>query len=255
MLGHSLVGGISNGSAPHFCQSRRGAQQLPRRRDPANAVGDQILIERADIDRPPCRGGIPGAISGLVLPRGDIVGGGVEWRRSRPARRVARRPARGAATTERSRRGDGSSCHQNASRVEKQRRVAHLYTHATTNRRRPPPPAWPRGGKTPNRRQHPQARKPHPRRHQPGRIRTGRATRSTCTVHAMGQSVEAKIDVEETKVHCRVMLPGILSLFAGPIESDAAPSRATTCCSRITARKNEPRVAPRRRHRLASRSR
>lgn len=39
------------------------------------------------------------------------------------------------------------------------------------------------------------------------------------TVHAMGQAVEANIDVEETKVHCRVMLPGILSLFAGPIES------------------------------------
>ena len=38
-------------------------------------------------------------------------------------------------------------------------------------------------------------------------------------VHAMGQTVEAKIDVEETKVHCRVMLPGILSLFAGPIEA------------------------------------
>lgn len=39
------------------------------------------------------------------------------------------------------------------------------------------------------------------------------------TVHAMGQSVEARIDVEEAKVHCRVMLPGILSLFAAPIEA------------------------------------
>lgn len=38
-------------------------------------------------------------------------------------------------------------------------------------------------------------------------------------IHAMGQTVEAKIDVEEAKVHCRVMLPGILSLFAGPIEA------------------------------------
>ncbi len=38
-------------------------------------------------------------------------------------------------------------------------------------------------------------------------------------IQAMGQTVEAKIDVEEAKVHCRVMLPGILSLFAGPIEA------------------------------------
>lgn len=39
------------------------------------------------------------------------------------------------------------------------------------------------------------------------------------TVHAMGQAVEAKIDVEEAKVHCRVMLPGMLALFAAPIEA------------------------------------
>ena len=39
------------------------------------------------------------------------------------------------------------------------------------------------------------------------------------TVHAMGQAVEAVIDVEEAKVHCRVMLPGMLSLFAAPIEA------------------------------------
>ncbi|MCY7339713.1 MAG: polyhydroxyalkanoic acid system family protein [Sphingomonas bacterium] len=39
------------------------------------------------------------------------------------------------------------------------------------------------------------------------------------TIQAMGQSVEAKIDVEEAKVHCQVMLPGILSLFAAPIEA------------------------------------
>ena len=38
-------------------------------------------------------------------------------------------------------------------------------------------------------------------------------------IHAMGQAVEAKIDVEESKVHCRVQLPGMLSLFAGPIEA------------------------------------
>ncbi len=39
------------------------------------------------------------------------------------------------------------------------------------------------------------------------------------TVNAMGQSVEAVIDVEEAKLHCRIMLPGMLSLFAAPIEA------------------------------------
>ena len=39
------------------------------------------------------------------------------------------------------------------------------------------------------------------------------------TVHAMGQAVEAVIDVEETKVHCRIQLPGMLALFAAPIEA------------------------------------
>ncbi len=38
-------------------------------------------------------------------------------------------------------------------------------------------------------------------------------------VHAMGQSVDAQIDVMEAKVHCRVMLPGMLSLFAAPNEA------------------------------------
>lgn len=38
-------------------------------------------------------------------------------------------------------------------------------------------------------------------------------------VHAMGQAVEARIDVFETKVHCRILLPGMLSFFAGPIEA------------------------------------
>jgi hypothetical protein len=38
-------------------------------------------------------------------------------------------------------------------------------------------------------------------------------------VHAMGQAVEAKIDVFDTKVHCRILLPGMLSFFAGPIEA------------------------------------
>ena len=39
------------------------------------------------------------------------------------------------------------------------------------------------------------------------------------TVHAMGQAVEAQIEVEETKVHCRIQLPGMLALFAAPIEA------------------------------------
>ena len=38
-------------------------------------------------------------------------------------------------------------------------------------------------------------------------------------IHAMGQKVAAQITVEETKVRCRVMLPGMLSFFAGPIEA------------------------------------
>ena len=38
-------------------------------------------------------------------------------------------------------------------------------------------------------------------------------------ITAMGQKVAALIDVEETKVRCRVMLPGILALFAGPLEA------------------------------------
>ena len=37
------------------------------------------------------------------------------------------------------------------------------------------------------------------------------------TVTAMGQPVAATIDVHEATVHCHIMLPGMLSLFAGPI--------------------------------------
>ena len=36
---------------------------------------------------------------------------------------------------------------------------------------------------------------------------------------AMGQKVAALIDVEESKVCVRVMLPGMLAFFAGPIEA------------------------------------
>jgi hypothetical protein len=38
-------------------------------------------------------------------------------------------------------------------------------------------------------------------------------------ITAMGQKVTAQIDVEETKVRCRVMLPGMLAFFAKPIEA------------------------------------
>ncbi len=41
----------------------------------------------------------------------------------------------------------------------------------------------------------------------------------TLLIKAMGQSVEANIGVEDAKVHVRVMLPGMLSLFAAPIEA------------------------------------
>jgi len=42
--------------------------------------------------------------------------------------------------------------------------------------------------------------------------------RLNLNIHAMGQTVEAQIDVEDSKVHCRIQLPGMLALFAGPIE-------------------------------------
>ena len=39
------------------------------------------------------------------------------------------------------------------------------------------------------------------------------------TVHAMGQAVRANIAVEETKVRCRLELPGMLAMLARPIEA------------------------------------
>jgi hypothetical protein len=38
-------------------------------------------------------------------------------------------------------------------------------------------------------------------------------------ISAMGQAVEAQIEVQERLVRCRVRLPGMLALFAGPIEA------------------------------------
>jgi putative polyhydroxyalkanoate system protein len=38
-------------------------------------------------------------------------------------------------------------------------------------------------------------------------------------INAMGQAVTAHIGVEETKIRVAVMLPGMLGMFAGPIEA------------------------------------
>jgi hypothetical protein len=38
-------------------------------------------------------------------------------------------------------------------------------------------------------------------------------------VQAMGQEVAATIDVEETKVHLKVLLPGVLGIFGGVIQA------------------------------------
>ncbi|WP_345777653.1 polyhydroxyalkanoic acid system family protein [Sphingomicrobium clamense] len=38
-------------------------------------------------------------------------------------------------------------------------------------------------------------------------------------IGAMGQTVAARLDVEETKVHIKVELPGLLGMFAGPIQA------------------------------------
>ena len=39
------------------------------------------------------------------------------------------------------------------------------------------------------------------------------------SIQAMGQAINAKIGVEETVVRVRVLLPGMLAMFAGPIEA------------------------------------
>ena len=38
-------------------------------------------------------------------------------------------------------------------------------------------------------------------------------------VHAMGQAVTGDLDVEESRVRCKLVLPGMLAMFAGPIEA------------------------------------
>jgi hypothetical protein len=44
-------------------------------------------------------------------------------------------------------------------------------------------------------------------------------SRLDMTVAAMGQSVDANINVEEKLVRCRIVLPGLLGMFAKPIEA------------------------------------
>ena len=38
-------------------------------------------------------------------------------------------------------------------------------------------------------------------------------------VHAMGQAVTGDLDVEESRVRCKLELPGMLAMFARPIEA------------------------------------
>jgi hypothetical protein len=38
-------------------------------------------------------------------------------------------------------------------------------------------------------------------------------------VEALGETVDALIDVQETKVHLKVLLPGLLGMFAGVIQA------------------------------------
>ena len=58
------------------------------------------------------------------------------------------------------------------------------------------------------------------------------------TVHAMGQKVDAKIDVFEAKVHCQIMLPGMLSLFAAPIEAMLRQKGSTLLLGDDSKKKN-----------------
>ncbi|MFL6733185.1 MAG: polyhydroxyalkanoic acid system family protein [Sphingomicrobium sp.] len=41
----------------------------------------------------------------------------------------------------------------------------------------------------------------------------------TLNITAMGQSVEAKIDVQDALVRCQILLPPLLAMFAKPIEA------------------------------------
>ena len=70
----------------------------------------------------------------------------------------------------------------------------------------------------------------------------------------MGQKVDAKIDVFDAKVHCQIMLPGMLSLFAAPIEA-MLRQKGDTLLLGTTARRADARAGLRRAPlRLASRA-
>jgi hypothetical protein len=43
--------------------------------------------------------------------------------------------------------------------------------------------------------------------------------RLNLSVQALGEAVQATIDVEETKVHLKVLLPGMLGMFGGVIQA------------------------------------
>jgi len=58
--------------------------------------------------------------------------------------------------------------------------------------------------------------------HIPGRahVETGWAgDQLNLRVQALGEAVQSTIDVEETKVRVRLLLPGMLGVFAGPIQA------------------------------------
>ena len=53
-----------------------------------------------------------------------------------------------------------------------------------------------------------------------GRVESGwSGDQLNMRVQAMGEAVETVIDVEETKVHLKMLLPGMLGMFAGPLQA------------------------------------
>lgn len=44
-------------------------------------------------------------------------------------------------------------------------------------------------------------------------------SRLDMTVGAMGQTVDARIEIEDRHVRCRILLPGLLGMLAKPIEA------------------------------------
>src|SRR5258708_1083586 len=53
-----------------------------------------------------------------------------------------------------------------------------------------------------------------------GRVESGWAgDQLNLNVHALGDSVQSTIDVEETRVRVKMLLPGLLGVFAAPIQA------------------------------------